>query len=110
MDREILKKELEKGVRSWYFKDEKSEVLNQMLEKCGKEHILAICIEELSELQKELTKTLRGNPSEIGVMEELVDVSVCIDYISIIFDLDYSALKNVESIKFERMKKFLEGD
>lgn len=43
--------------------------------------ILTVCLEELAELQKEITKCLRGNidkQSRIGLLEEIADVKLAI--------------------------------
>ena len=113
MDREILNKMISGPEKNHYVglysESQKFNTLNQMLLKCGVEHILAICIEEMSELQKELTKVLRGNPSRLGIMEEMVDVQMSLDYISVIFDTRFDPkISAIHNIKLDRMKRYLE--
>ena len=64
---------------------------------------LVIVIEELAELQKELTKALRNNESIIGILEELADVSIGLDYIKEIFDITDRELHLARCIKLKRL-------
>lgn len=69
----------------------------------GKETQIVVCIEELSELIKELTKHLRGNPSLAGLTEEAADVSIVLDEIMLIFNIR----AGVESVRREKLKRLL---
>lgn len=42
---------------------------------------LVIAMEELSELQKEISKELRGKGDKVNVLEELADVQIVIYYV-----------------------------
>ena len=71
---------------------------------------IIIVIEELSELTKELTKALRDKGSVVGIVEELADVSLGIDYIKEVFDITDKELEYARSIKIAELKKKLLGD
>ena len=68
---------------------------------------IIIVIEELSELTKELTKALRDKGSVVGIVEELADVSLGIDYIKEVFDITDKELEYARSIKIAELKKKL---
>lgn len=70
-----------------------------------------IVIEELAELTKELTKALRNKDDIIGILEELADVSIGVDYVKEIFDITDKELEYARSIKMtELQKKFNSQD
>ncbi len=69
-----------------------------------------IVIEELSELTKELTKALRDKRNITGILEELADVSIAIDYVKEVFDITDKELEYARSIKAVELQKKLSGD
>ena len=70
-----------------------------------------IVIEELAELTKELTKALRNKDDIVGILEELADVSIGVDYVKEIFDITDKELEYARSIKMtELQKKFNSQD
>lgn len=74
-------------------------------------HNTVIVIEELAELTKELTKALRNKDDIIGILEELADVSIGVDYVKEIFDITDKELEYARSIKMtELQKKFNSQD
>lgn len=73
-------------------------------------HNIIIVIEELSELTKELTKALRNKYDFTGILEELADVSLAVDYIKEIFDISDKELEYARSIKMTELYKKLSGN
>ena len=74
-------------------------------------HNTVIVIEELAELTKELTKALRNKDDIIGILEELADVLIGVDYVKEIFDITDKELEYARSIKMtELQKKFNSKD
>ncbi len=74
---------------------------------------LIVAIEELSELQKELTKALRNinNNKTINLenlVEEIADVEIMIEQIKMIFRIDDLEVKNVIQRKVNRLLNKLE--
>jgi hypothetical protein len=61
------------------------EVYEALLEQNGRVNQIAVAIEELAELQKELTKCLREMGSEKHVAEEVADVQVVIGQVELMF-------------------------
>jgi hypothetical protein len=62
-------------------------IYEEVVKKCGIEHQLIICIEELSELQKEICKYLRTGEHLQELAEEMADVEICLDQIQLYFHL-----------------------
>ena len=74
----------------------------------NEDEIYVIPIEEMSELTKHLTKCIRNKESfdndNIELLEELVDVQICLDNLKIAFDIDDELIKTITDIKFERIQ------
>lgn len=68
-----------------------------------------IAIEELSELQKELTKFIRDEPDEVGILEEMADVYICLMTMQKIFCFDGKILDAAIEVKLLRLKDNLEN-
>lgn len=68
----------------------------------GEELQMIVAIEELSELQKEICKLLRGKGDRNHLLEEVADVKVVIEQIEMMFDLD-PAVNIVMCEKVERL-------
>lgn len=83
--------------------DGEKAIMERAFAHYGKETQIVVCIEELSELIKELTKHLRGNPSLAGLIEEAADVSIVLDEIMLIFNIR----PGVESVRQEKLKRLL---
>lgn len=79
-------------------------------QKFGRNNQLTVAIEELAELQKELTKAIRGKANDMRIAEEIADVVICLDQISLFFDPDNSKYELFRKFKLDRLKKFfMEG-
>lgn len=68
-------------------------VTQEAVDTFGKENEKIVCIEELSELIKELTKDLRGQGNIDHIAEEYADVMICLSLVDIIYqDTDMDKL------------------
>ena len=72
--------------------------------KNNSDEIYVIPIEEMAELTQHLSKLIRGKeaPNEIGVLEEIADVQICLDNLRMVLGIDDDTLKYAMDIKFER--------
>lgn len=61
------------------------EFLQQVIDHNGVEKQIVIAIEELSELQKELCKYLRGKEDRGPIHEEMADVTIVLRELQLIF-------------------------
>lgn len=77
----------------------KNYIYKKNYETFGKEKCLIFAIEEMSELQKELTKVLRGEGDRYGVLEEMADVLISMEYIRMAMGFDYDDLTDAEDVK-----------
>ena len=67
--------------------DSMDQILLQAVKAYGNEMQILVAIEELSELQKALTKWLRyrGPEQEVAIAEEMADVWICLHELQMIF-------------------------
>lgn len=86
--------------------DNQESIYVKLIEKY-KDKQLIVAIEELSELQKELCKTLRGNINKENIIEELADVYIMLDQIKIYFSITSNEVEEMIDKKIERTKERL---
>ena len=77
------------------------EIYDKALEKFGMEAQILMCIEEMSELTKELCKNDRGVENSLKIAEELADVEIMLEQIALIFKVG----KLVVIFKQEKLAK-----
>lgn len=81
-------------------------ILEGAIRKFGIRPQVIVAIEELAELQKELTKWLRGKSTNDGLMEEMADVSIMLNQLQLIFGDPIEQ----EITKLERLEGLVQGD
>lgn len=85
---------------------EQKQIYEAALERFGIETQIIVCIEELSELTKELTKVLRGKGNDEHLAEEIADARITIDQMIEAFDLGAEVLE-MEEKKLKRLEGML---
>lgn len=83
---------------------QKSDVLS------AKTRFSIISIEELSELQKELTKELRNKGDGVGILEEMADVYICLQYLKHIYNYDDELFAQAVNVKLNRIYNISRGE
>ena len=79
-------------------------VCKRAVEAYGKEHQLIICMEEMAELTKELSKNLRGHHNLQEISEEVADVEIMLEQVKVLFELrEYVA--EAKEAKLLRLQK-----
>lgn len=79
-------------------------VCKRAVDAYGKEHQLIICMEEMAELTKELTKNLRGRRNLQDTSEEVADVEIMLEQVKVIFDLK-EEVSEAKEAKLLRLQK-----
>ena len=70
---------------------------------------LIVAMEELSELQKEISKGIRGKFDKIALMEEMVDVEHVLMTLKDIYHISDNELDKFRYIKTKRIKNKVES-
>lgn len=68
---------------------------------------LIVAIEELAELQKELTKTLRGKSNISNLLEEVADVEIMLEQIKLLFGFKEEDINIKKEQKLKRVEQRL---
>ena len=66
-------------------------------------HNLIIVTEELSELTKEVTKTIRGKGNSADLLQEVADVALCIRYLKEICNISDESINKAINVKIDRL-------
>lgn len=91
-------------------KQEKEKLYNELITKYDTKQIV-VAIEEMSELSKELCKTLRGkNDNKEQIEEELADVVIMLEQMKMYYGIDTNKLNEVIDSKLARTKERLLGN
>lgn len=86
--------------------EQRLNVLNSAIRTFGKENQKVVAIEELAELQKELTKDLRGKPNLQKIAEETADVEIMLEQLELIYGVGLIQQKQV--FKENKLKRLAE--
>lgn len=82
-------------------------IQREVIKKYGEKFELLIAIEELGEVQKELSKFIRGEGELNNIEEELADLDMVLFYIHEICKPDKSNIERWKQIKLDRLEKNL---
>lgn len=85
-----------------------TEVLQRALDTYGSLPQIVMVFEEMSELQKELCKYLRGKYSPASIAEEIADVEIMIEQMKMLFCCT-DDVRNERRRKVERLKERLDN-
>ena len=67
---------------------ERAEVYTDALSTFGANMQLIVALEEMAELQKEITKALRGNLNQMHMAEEVADATIMLEQLRQIFNIN----------------------
>ncbi len=85
-----------------------TEVLQRALDTYGSLPQIVMVFEEMSELQKELCKYLRGKCSPASIAEEIADVEIMLEQMKMLFCCT-DDVSNERRRKVERLKERLDN-
>ena len=71
---------------------------------------LVITMEELSELQKEVSKGIRGKGNKLDIIEEMADVMISIEYIKSIYNINDKEIQKAMNIKLDRLSENIKSN
>lgn len=80
------------------------ELIKKLVDKYTEEKQLLIAMEELSELQKEISKYIREKNNKEELAEEIADVLIMIDQIKYITEVRDEAIEKYFNIKTKRIE------
>lgn len=69
-----------------------------------------VCMEEMAELIKEVSKFIRGSGSKENLTEEMADVYICLDLLRKMYNVDPEQLQDEIYLKLCRTQQRLEAE
>lgn len=81
------------------------EIMKSAIKTFGPQLQTVVAIEEMSELQKELTKFLRGNGKKKNLTEEVADALIMITQVQIIYGIGDEDVREVMDYKLNRLRE-----
>lgn len=87
-----------------------TETLHQAINIYGKNAQLDMCIEEMSELTKEICKSKRGKDNKEEIIEEMADVYIMLEQLKIIFSIEQYEIDDIARIKLLRLEERLKQE
>lgn len=86
-----------------------NDIFHQAIDKWGLQNQADICIEEMSELTKELIKNRRGKKNLDHIAEEIADVTITLQQMIVGFKL-YFQVDQYIAEKMERLQRRINGE
>lgn len=86
------------------------EILKKAISTYGKEAQLDMCIEEMSELTKEICKHKRGFDNKNEIIEEIADVYIMLEQMKMIFRISEEQINKQIDFKIERLEGRLKNE
>ena len=83
------------------------DIFRSAIDTYGEVMQITVAFEEMSELQKELCKYLRGSGSQEKIAEEIADVEIMMEQMKMLFNCEAAVLK-VREKKVKRLKERME--
>lgn len=88
--------------------ESRREIYLQAIRKWGSDMQTQVAIEEMSELTKEICKAYRGQENVRAIADEIADVTIMIEQLRIIYDVEEEVEKRIK-FKADRLKKRIGG-
>lgn len=83
---------------------ERNEIVKKAVEHRGIETTGIICMEEMAELQQQISKYLRGCGDRLCLLEEMADVYIYLKYIEKVFEIHPDQTLKAIDVKLLREK------
>lgn len=90
--------------------EERAEIYAKSIERNGASTLAVIAMEEMAELQQQVSKMLRRKGDIIGLVEEMADVIIATSILQCIFGVDADVLTKAVDVKLNRIKEAAERD
>ena len=86
------------------FSVREKEVLRSALVKWGKRSQVFMCVEEMAELMKELSKNDRGRSNTTEIAEEIADVEIMLEQMKMEFNI-HSSVDIMRAMKIANLEQ-----
>lgn len=84
---------------------ERRRIIRKSLQKYSWKTKCTVAMEEFAELQQQISKQVRGYGDRIGLLEEMADAYICLNFLESIFDIKPEDLQKAIDVKLERERR-----
>jgi hypothetical protein len=82
--------------------NERKHIIRKSIERQHWKTKCTIAMEEFAELQQQISKQIRGYEDRVGLLEEMADAYICLEFLKSIFDITESDVKRAIDVKLLR--------
>lgn len=88
---------------------ERKRIIRRSLAKYPWKLKCTIAMEEFAELQQQVSKQIRGYGDRLGLLEEMADAYICLNFLQSIFDVKDEDLQKAIDVKLSRERVKING-
>ena len=81
---------------------ERKQIVRRSLRKNHWKLKCTVAMEEFAELQQQISKQIRGYGDQLGLLEEMADAYICLNFLESIFNIKPEDLQKAIDVKLER--------
>lgn len=85
-------------------KKERKRIIRRSLQKYPWKTKCTVAMEEFAELQQQISKQVRGYGDRIGLLEEMADAYICLNFLESIFNISPEEIQKAIDVKLYREK------
>lgn len=85
-----------------YSNERRNEIISNSIKSCNWKTKCTIAMEEFAELQQEVSKQIRGCDDRFGLLEEMADAYICLEFLKSIFHISESDVLRAIDVKLKR--------
>lgn len=82
--------------------NERKRIIRKSIERQHWKTKCTIAMEEFAELQQQVSKQIRGYEDRVGLLEEMADAYICLEFLKSIFDITEDDVKRAIDVKLLR--------
>lgn len=82
--------------------NERKRIIRKSIEQQHWKTKSTIAMEEFAELQQQVSKQIRGYGDRVGLLEEMADAYICLEFLKSIFDVTEDDVKRAIDVKLLR--------
>lgn len=90
-----------------FTEEERQKIIQGSIQKWSWKTKCTIAMEEFAELQQQVSKKIRGYKGKVGLLEEMADAYICLNFLESIFDINSEDLQKAIDVKLQREKEHL---
>lgn len=103
MNRNRFIKELKSNIQ--LSEKERRRIIRKSLQRYSWKTKCTVAMEEFAELQQQISKQIRGYGNDIGLLEEMADAYICLNFLESIFNIKREELQKAIDVKLERERR-----